>query len=129
MTADDIRAELDGRKATLAAGPRTVAELAKVAGIPHGTIKPMMSGARPLSDAVVAKVRAVLWPRSLSHLNVSIRTSRVLRDARVETVADLASLTESQFLQLRGGCRRTLREAKALLEGEGVGFRPAASSS
>jgi len=50
----------EANRAALAAGPRTVVELARASGVVHATLAAMLSGRRRLTDEVAEKVAPVL---------------------------------------------------------------------
>ena len=53
----------------------------------------------------------------------SVRLSNVCRANGIVTAADLISLTESQFLRLRGSGRKSLIEISQLMYNKGIKFK------
>jgi hypothetical protein len=60
--------------------------------------------------AVSQRVSAVLAPRSVEDLRLSVRATNCFRKSRIRTVGDLLSATPSELLQIRNLGRTTQRE-------------------
>ncbi len=58
--------------------------------------------------------------RSIASLDLSVRASNCLEQARIDTIGDLVSLTEDDLLQLRSFGRTSLDEVKAKLTEQGL---------
>jgi DNA-directed RNA polymerase subunit alpha len=57
---------------------------------------------------------------SVNELDLSVRASNCLESARIQTVADLVSRTESDLLKVRSFGRTSLREVKKKLTDMGL---------
>ena len=59
---------------------------------------------------------------SVSELELSVRSSNCLREARIKTIGDLVRKTEQEMLQYRNFGKKSLAEIKEILKGMGLSF-------
>ncbi|MCM8782848.1 MAG: DNA-directed RNA polymerase subunit alpha [Candidatus Omnitrophica bacterium] len=58
----------------------------------------------------------------ISELELSVRSSNCLREAKIKTIADLVVKTEEEMLTLKNFGKKSLNEIKNLLQGMGLSF-------
>lgn len=58
----------------------------------------------------------------VSELELSVRSSNCLREARIKTIGDMVKKTEQDMLQYRNFGKKSLTEIKELLKGMGLSF-------
>ena len=61
-----------------------------------------------------------LRKKSVEELEFSVRTSNVLREARITTIGQLADKTDSDLLKYRNFGRKSLREVRDILNEMGL---------
>jgi DNA-directed RNA polymerase subunit alpha len=59
---------------------------------------------------------------SVSELELSVRSSNCLREARIKTIGDMVKKTEQEMLQYRNFGKKSLAEIKEILKGMGLSF-------
>jgi len=70
-------------------------------------------------DAVEAE-RVKIEDVRIDDLELSVRTARVLREQKIETIGDLESWTARELLRLPSFGRKSLNELLEVLEGKGL---------
>ena len=58
----------------------------------------------------------------VSELELSVRSSNCLRDARIKVIGDMVKRTEQEMLQYRNFGKKSLTEIKEILKGMGLSF-------
>jgi DNA-directed RNA polymerase subunit alpha len=61
--------------------------------------------------------------KSVEELDLSVRSYNCLKRASINTVADLANMSEEDMMKVRNLGRKSLKEIKEKLEGMGLGFK------
>ena len=85
----------------------------------------------PEEEAQAPDLNENLW-RSVSELELSVRSINCLQNAKIETIGDLVQKTEQEMLKTKNFGRKSLNEIKEILVGMGIslgmeleGFDPA----
>ena len=85
----------------------------------------------PEEEAQMPDLNENLW-RSVSELELSVRSINCLQNAKIETIGDLVQKTEQEMLKTKNFGRKSLNEIKEILVGMGIslgmeleGFDPA----
>jgi DNA-directed RNA polymerase subunit alpha len=60
--------------------------------------------------------------RSVDELELSVRSYNCLKNANIQTIADLVQKTEAEMLRTKNFGRKSLNEIKEILSGMGLGF-------
>ncbi len=60
--------------------------------------------------------------RSVEELELSVRSYNCLKNANIQTIADLVQKTEAEMLRTKNFGRKSLNEIKEILGGLGLGF-------
>lgn len=83
--------------------------------VQFGQLPEELEGEEPQDDALYDKLRM-----PVSELELSVRSANCLREARIQTLADLVQKTDSEMLKYRNFGKKSLQEIKELLEGMGL---------